>query len=97
MLTGFMLPSLGAFTIDGTIVLLAGVLAVVGIFYKNRGNIAFNDKDILINEEENTLKNINYRKSEEKISEKTKISSAEENVEDMEVYNKEEEKIKILN
>lgn len=93
MLPGFMLPSTGAFTIDGTIILTIGVIAVVGTLYKYRNNISFTNQDILVNEEENTAGNIKYKRNEEKTN-NLEVKDAEEVEENIVA---DEEKVKLFN
>lgn len=91
MLTGFMLPSFGAFTMDGTIILSIGVIAVIGIVYKYKDSISFTNTDTVITEDKNSISKIEYEKNE------TQDNSLEVNPDKIEKTVKENEKIKMVN
>ena len=90
MIPKFMLPSTGSVTLDGSIVIGIGVLAIIVYIYKNRENISFINDNTVTNEENNLLTNIitNEEKNEER-------KSVEENELNDLAYEKVQEKIKI--
>ena len=91
MFSNFMLPSAGAFTIDGTLILAIGVLAVIGIVYKYRSNISLTNTDIIIDEDINSNKNVRYTKNESNAS----VEDVEDNMGDTVLQN--EEKMEVYN
>ncbi|MBR0472338.1 MAG: hypothetical protein IJI98_06520 [Methanosphaera sp.] len=91
MFSNFMLPSAGAFTIDGTLILAIGVLAVIGIVYKYRSNISLTNTDIIIDEDINSNKNVRYTKNESNAS----VEDVEDNMGDTVLKN--EEKMEVYN
>ncbi|WP_323736844.1 hypothetical protein PXD04_02440 [Methanosphaera sp. ISO3-F5] len=91
MFSNFMLPSAGAFTIDGTLILAIGVLAVIGIVYKYRSNISLTNTDIIIDEDTNSNKNVRYTKNESNAS----VEDVEDNLGDTVLQN--EEKMEVYN
>lgn len=91
MFSNFMLPSAGAFTIDGTLILAIGVLAVIGIVYKYRSNISLTNTDIIIDEDINSNKNVRYTKNESNAS----VEDVEDNLGDTVLQN--EEKMEVYN
>ena len=89
----FMLPTqIGAMTIDGTWLIVFGIIIVAGIIYKNRENISLTSSETNKNNDSNinsTLDNI-----------KTDIQTTEVVDNNTEVFNEEQptlEKEKILN
>ncbi len=55
----FMLPvQFGAMTFDGTWLILLGIIAVMGIVYKNRNNISLTSTDYNINKNDNATNKI---------------------------------------
>ena len=89
----FMLPTqIGAITIDGTWLIILGVIIVAGIIYKNRANISLKSSENNINNDTNVLNETVMEETEVSIS-KTKNN---QNVDiDEEVSN--EEKAKLFN
>lgn len=87
----FMLPTqIGAITIDGTWLIILGVIIVAGIIYKNRANISLKSSDNNINNDTNVLNETVLEETEDSIS-KTKNN---QNVDiDEEVSNEEKEKL----
>ncbi|MEE1117008.1 hypothetical protein [Methanosphaera sp.] len=87
----FMLPTqIGAITIDGTWLIILGVIIVAGIIYKNRANISLKSSDNNINNDTNVLNETVLEETEDSIS-KTKNN---QNVDiDEEVSNLEKEKL----
>lgn len=87
----FMLPTqIGAITIDGTWLIILGVIIVAGIIYKNRANISLKSSDNNINNDTNVLNETFLEETEDSIS-KTKNN---QNVDiDEEVSNEEKEKL----
>ena len=86
-----MLPTqIGAITIDGTWLIILGVIIVAGIIYKNRANISLKSSDNNINNDTNVLNETVLEETEDSIS-KTKNN---QNVDiDEEVSNEEKEKL----
>lgn len=87
----FMLPTqIGAITIDGTLLIILGVIIVAGIIYKNRANISLKSSENNINNDANVLNETVMEETEVSIS-KTKNN---QNVDiDEEVSNEEKEKL----
>lgn len=87
----FMLPTqIGAITIDGTWLIILGVIIVAGIIYKNRANISLKSSENNINNDTNVLNETVMEETEDSIS-KTKNN---QNVDiDEEVSNEEKEKL----
>ncbi len=87
----FMLPTqIGAITIDGTWLIILGVIIVAGIIYKNRANISLKSSENNINNDANVLNETVMEETEVSIS-KTKNN---QNVDiDEEVSNEEKEKL----
>lgn len=87
----FMLPTqIGAITIDGTWLIILGVIIVAGIIYKNRANISLKTSENNINNDTNVLNEIVMEETEDSIS-KTKNN---QNIDiDEEVSNVEKEKL----
>ena len=87
----FMLPTqIGAITIDGTWLIILGVIIVAGIIYKNRANISLKSSENNINNDTNVLNETVMEETEVSIS-KTKNN---QNVDiDEEVSNEEKEKL----
>lgn len=86
----FMLPTqIGAITIDGTWLIILGVIIVAGIIYKNRANISLKSSENNINNDTNVLNETVMEETEDSIS-KTKNN---QNVDNEEVSNLEKEKL----
>lgn len=86
----FMLPTqIGAITIDGTWLIILGVIIVAGIIYKNRDNISLKSSENNINNDTNVLNETVMEETEDSIS-KTKNN---QNVDNEEVSNLEKEKL----
>ena len=90
MMPKFMLPSTGSVTLDGSIVIGIGVVAIIVYLYKNRENISFINENTVVNEENNLLTNLitNEEKNEER-------KSVDDNELNDIAYEKMEETIKI--
>lgn len=87
----FMLPTqIGAITIDGTWLIILGVIIVAGIIYKNRANISLKTSENNINNDTNVLNETVMEETEDSIS-KTKNNQYVDI--DEEVSNVEKEKL----
>ena len=87
----FMLPTqIGAITIDGTWLIILGVIIVAGIIYKNRANISLKSSENNINNDANVLNETVMEETEVSIS-KTK-NNQDVDI-DEEVSNEEKEKL----
>lgn len=53
----FMMPSTGAFTLDGTIIILLGLFAIAFYLYKNKNNINLKKETKIENIETNIINN----------------------------------------
>lgn len=92
----FMLPvQLGAMTFDGTWLILLGILAVMGIVYKNRENLSLTSAQYNKNENENETTNIQYEENEVEVSDINEVNMEERDKKKIdetdEVLNKETE------
>lgn len=87
----FMLPTqIGAITIDGTWLIILGVIIVAGIIYKNRANISLKSSENNINNDTNVLNETVLEETEDSIS---KSKNNQNVVIDEEVSNLEKEKL----
>ena len=97
-----MLPvQLGAMTLDGTWLILLGIIAVAGIVYKNRNNISLASTNSNINENTNVNANMQAKQYVESSTtmDKTIIKDLnKDNVnESVEVLNQEVEMEEVIN